>query len=152
MGVVRHSEALTADSGASPDSEFDRRLWMRIAELVPNYARASVERLPWDVQAYFVTRLFEWETANGGPDAFLYAAPQLLALVAPAYRHLGLDTVADSFTRFATAEPTRRILADPKRSLTDAESSTLRRLFNEIGNHDAERIAFVLANPESFSF
>ena len=150
--MARRSDTPIREANSATDSEFDRSVWMRLAALVPDYARRSVERLPRDVQAYFVTRLFEWETKNGGTDAFLRAAPELIDLVAPAYRHLGLISVAESFTRFEAAEPTQRLLADPSRPLSDPEVATLRRLFREIGTHDVERIAFVRANPDVFSF
>jgi hypothetical protein len=137
--------------GTPDDSALDDHLWMRISALVPDYARASVLRLPADVRAYFLTRLFEWESAHDGPDAFVQLCPELLGMVGPAYRDLGLDEAARSFEAYAAAEPTRRMLADHDALPTPADLDVLVRLVHQVGFHDAERIAFVRKRPESFS-
>lgn len=152
MHNVRRLSETPVDVAATPDDgALDDHLWLRISALVPDYARASVLKLPSDVRAYFLTRLFEWETAHDGPDAFVQLCPELLGLVAPAYRDLGLDGAAQWFDRYATAEPTRRLLADPNALPSPDELDVLVRIVDQIGFHDADRLAFVRAHPQSFS-
>ena len=149
--VRRFGETPVDVAGTPDDAELDHHLWLRIGELVPDYTRASVLKLPTDVRVYFLTRLFEFEALNDGPEAFVQICPELLGLVAPAYRHLGLDETAQSVDHYVASEATMRLLADPDTLPSAQEVDDLGRMLEEVGVHDAERIAFVRANPHSFS-
>ena len=114
MRTVRRLGETPVDVAGTPDdAELDHHLWLRIGELVPDYARASVLKLPADVRVYFLTRLFEYEALHDGPEAFVQICPELLGLVAPAYRHLGLDDAARWVDLYVASEPTIRLLTDP---------------------------------------
>lgn len=94
----RESIALTVQDIASlPDAELDDWLWTRLCRVVGAGSAASIGALPQPQQAYFATRLFEWEVMNGGLHQYFFnnPEPELLDLVLDGYRLLGLEIPSD---------------------------------------------------------
>ncbi len=136
--------------GRETDDELDDHIWERLVKQLRD--DRDIRNLTADLRAYYVTGLFERLGLHDGPDAFIAAYPALLDLVSPAYRHLGLDGAADAFERYLASAPAQRLIADPQ--LTDwseEEHDALFVLWDAIGIHQAQRIAFVRSKPETFS-
>lgn len=133
------------------DDELDDRLWARVSELAGEASRDEVLRMPDDVRAYFLTRLFEWLSDADGPDAFVTYYPGLLEMLPDAYRHMGLTQAAEAAARFSVAAPTQQLIADSDNDLSPAELEELRAMLNEVGSNDAARIAFVRSRADAIA-
>jgi hypothetical protein len=136
-------------SGGETDDELDDHLWLRLSARCPS--NADVRALPDDLRAYYVSRLLEWSLAMDGPSVFFTDHPELCDLVAPAYHCLGLDEAATAYERFADTTAARRLLEDGTHELSADEHAELVAGWQAIGEHDAERIAFVRDRPDGFS-
>jgi hypothetical protein len=137
------------EGGGEADEELDEHLWTRLSHRCES--EAEIRALPDDLLAYFVTRLFEWSILHDGPEAFFAFYPELSDLVAPGYRHLGLGGAASAYYDFVASLPARKVLADAEYEFTDEEHAELNELWEAIGEHDADRIAFVRQRPGLFS-
>lgn len=104
------------------DTELDSHLWLRVSYLIDTDEDRLIDRLSDDIRAYYATRFFEWETGSEGPGAIFLWGPELIPMIAPAYRHLGLEHHADVF-----------------------------ELVKAIGMNDEHRVAFVRSRPAEFS-
>lgn len=85
---------------------------------------------------YYVTRLFEWSIGFDGTDAFFDHYPELTDLVAPGYRHLGLDGTVDAYERFLASGPAQRLFDDESYLTTDDERAVMSERWEAIGEHD----------------
>lgn len=137
--------------GGEIDPHLDDHLWLRVLKLVPGIAPDEVGRLQIDVQAYFLTRLFEWETGSGGPLAFFDNSGDLAGLVAAPYRHLGLDRAAEVYETLLASDGAQRVMDDRSYMPSDSDLAVAGVLVDEIGDHDADRLVFVLSRPAVFS-
>src|SRR5215813_4447485 len=88
------AKPLTVEMIASySDSELDDHTLARLARRTDLTEQAEVESLPPLVQAWLVTRVFEWEVGNGGLNQYFLNfedRPWFLALVLRGYDVLGL--------------------------------------------------------------
>ena len=155
------STALTVQDIASlPDAELDDWLWTRLCRVVGASPAASIGALPQPQQAYFATRLFEWEVMNGGLHQYFFnnPEPELLDLVLDGYRLLGLDDQASVIRDVVSPLAERE--AGWRDSLRDGTietfmvsyvESALPAFDDRIEAHDAERIRFVRSQPDAFA-
>lgn len=136
--------------GAADDRELDDHVWLRLSALTGE-DHAEIATLPVDQRAYYVTRAYEREVGSGGPTGFLDWYGPIGPLIAAGYRHLGLAEAAAAFEAFWSSSVTQRLLVDPDDQPSPAETATHEDLASEVGEHDADRIAFIRAHPDSFS-
>jgi Domain of unknown function (DUF4375) len=155
------STAVTVQDIASlPDAELDDWLWTRLCRVVGDGSAASISALRQPQQAYFATRLFEWEVGNGGLHQYFFnnPEPELLDLVLDGYRVLGLDdqaaVVREVIAPLAEREAGWR---DSLRNgtietfMASYVDSALPEFDERIEEHDAERIRFVRSQPDAFA-
>jgi Domain of unknown function (DUF4375) len=155
------STALTVqDIAALPDAELDGWLWTRLCHVTGDGSAASIGALPKPQQAYFATRLFEWEVGNGGLHQYFFnnPEPELLDLVLDGYRLLGLDdqatVVREVIAPLADREGGwRDSLRDGtiETFMASYVESALPEFDDRIEEHDAERIRFVRSQPDAFA-
>jgi hypothetical protein len=155
------STALTVQDIASlPDAELDDWLWTRLCRVIGDGSAASIAALPQPQQAYFATRLFEWEVMNGGLHQYFFnnPEPELLALVLDGYRLLGLDdqatVVREVIAPLADREAGWRDLlrdATIETFMASYVESPLPAFDDRIEAHDADRIRLVRSQPDAFA-
>jgi hypothetical protein len=154
--LFRHQDQLAKTpvdvaGSAEDDSELDDHLWLRIwALLTPQGTVEEVEQLAPDLRAYYVTRVYEWERGFAD-DSFFAHFGLLTHLVADGYRHLGLADAAQAFESLRASRVVRRLLEDDEFIPSDDELQVLSDLSRRVGDHTADRMAFVRARPEVFS-
>jgi Domain of unknown function (DUF4375) len=155
------STALTVrDIVSIPDAELDDWLWTRLCRVVGAGSAASIGALPQPQQAYFATRLFEWEVMNGGFHQYFFnnPEPELLDLVLDGYRLLGLEDQA-TVVREVVAPLAEREAGwrDSLRGgtietfMVSYVDSALPEFDDRVEAHDAERIRFVRSQPDAFA-
>lgn len=141
------------------DDHLDSWVWTRMLAFVNPGIPENLANWPRGVQAYMATRLFEWESGNGGLHQYFfnYPNPGLLAVVLDGYSALGLDEV-----RRVVEEVVAPVAANEeawRESLRDGRIETFFESYSEsqlpeyderIGHHDVERIRYVRANPLQF--
>ena len=148
---MRHWAETPIDLQNEDDSELEDHLWTVINSHAGEADLEALGAMTAGVRAYFVTRLFEWLTANDGPDAFPGYYPHLLDLLPGAYRHLGMEGPAAIAERLVAAPPVKRLATDDDYMLTEAEQDDLNNLVDQIGMNDAARLTFARSHPESCS-
>jgi Domain of unknown function (DUF4375) len=154
------STALTVEHIVSlSDAELDDWLWTRLCRVVDGSA-ASIAALPEPQQAYYSTRLFEWEVMNGGLHQYFFnhPKPELLDLVLDGYRLLRLDAQAAEVREVVAPLAERE--ASWRESLRDGTigtfmesyaASALPQFDDRIEKHDADRLRFVRGQPGDFA-
>src|SRR5262245_31225978 len=103
------AKPLTVEMIASySDSELDDHTLARLARRADLTRAAEVESLPPLVQAWLVTRVFEWEVGNGGLNRYFLNfedRPWFLALVLRGYDVLGCPSSGVSSTSGSSPLP-----------------------------------------------
>lgn len=135
------------------------RRWESTALTVEDIASLPDDELDDWQWAYYATRMFEWEVMNGGLHQYFFnnPDPELLELVLDGYRVLGLDDQA-IVVREVVAP-----LAAQEAAWTSARDGTIETFMaayvesalpefdHRIEAHDADRLRFVRAEPQSFA-
>ena len=144
--------ALTVEEIETRAADLDDRLWERVLTLVLSDWPRSVFELAPDVQAYYVTRLFEWAIEWDGPDAFWNEHAALIPLVGEGYRRLGLDAAAAAFDRLSSNRVVERLTNDGTYVPAYGELKQVRDLVQAVGWHQEDRLDFVISRATSFCF
>lgn len=143
-----------------PDSRLDDHVWMRLCNRVNMGSQDEIEVLHPLVRAYPVTRMFDWEVANGGLRQYFLNfedKPWFLPLVLDGYTILGLNdqrrVIEERIVPVACSAKEKRVR---RRDRVDffgpgRKKSQLDELNGLIDEHDDVRVALIRANPEPFA-
>ena len=146
--------------GSLDDRVLDEHLWNRTCRLAPSGAGEDVATMPAGARAFHATRLFEWEVGNGGLHQFFFnhPEPEIIEAVAEGYEVFGVPesarVIRDLVAPLAARESEWRESLRDGRIETFFDSypqSQLDQFGGRVGRHDIERLAYVQANPESFT-
>jgi hypothetical protein len=140
------------------DADLDDHVWIRLVSRLDLHSQPQIEALHPVVQAWLVTRLFEWEVGNGGLRQYFlnFDAPWLLALIARGYTVLGLDgqrrVVEEQIAQIAFADGERQLRTRQRQHPWAPPAESQLDAYDElITNHDDLRVETVRANPELFA-
>lgn len=156
---MRSTPVTSAAIAEMDNDSLDDWLWTRLLAFVDPGDPDDLARWPEGVRAYLATRLFEWESGNGGLHQYFFNYPSLdlLAVVLDGYTYLGLTEV-----RRIVEEVVAPVAVNEqawRESLRDGAIETffgsypesqLPNYDEQIGLHTAERIRYVKENPEPF--
>jgi hypothetical protein len=141
------------------DDDLDDHVWLALSRQTDLTERSAVEALEPLVQAWLVTRVFEWQVGNGGLYQYFLNfedRPWFLNLVLHGYDLLGLAdqrrVLEETITPLAFSNTETRLReqarSDPLTEMADV--SELESLDELVQDNTEVRLRVVRANPGLF--